>query len=207
MRNSIGVSVPSNNINSQTAPPLPNSRPNVPETFSVQHGATSRSGSINSPAGSSGGSCARCSLAFHDEPYGGNQWNGDYAPAASGRRKSAARPAKHARRGFLFGVPTRSGQKMRTECWHAALFAIASRRINWVCFRETLKRWLEANNGLTPKLFDLKSLRCLKLEVSLLLLKQQRSFLSDQRLNCPDELCQKPRQKHFQPHIMVRHID
>ena len=78
VRNSIGVSVPSNNINSRTAPPLPNSRPNVPETFSVQHGATSRIGSINTS--SSGGSCARCSFASHDEPYGGNQWNGDYAP-------------------------------------------------------------------------------------------------------------------------------
>ena len=78
VRNSIGVSVPSNNINSRTAPPLPNSRPNVPETFSVQHGATSRLDSH--PASSSGGSCARCSLASHDEPYGGNQWNGDYAP-------------------------------------------------------------------------------------------------------------------------------
>jgi hypothetical protein len=30
----------------------------------------------------------------------------------------------------------------------------------------------------------------IKVEVSLLLLKQQRSFLSDQRLNYPDELCQ-----------------
>ena len=55
MRNSIGVSVPSNNINSRTAPPLPNSRPNVPETFSVQHGATSRIGSINTRPVAPGG--------------------------------------------------------------------------------------------------------------------------------------------------------
>ena len=47
VRNSIGVSVPSNNINSRTAPPVPNSRPIAPETFSFQHGATSRIGSIN----------------------------------------------------------------------------------------------------------------------------------------------------------------
>ena len=32
------------------------------------------------PASSSGGTSARCSLASHDEPYGGNQRNGDYAP-------------------------------------------------------------------------------------------------------------------------------
>ena len=50
VRNSIGVSVPSNNINSRTAPPLPNSRPNVPETFSVQHGATSRPVAPGGPA-------------------------------------------------------------------------------------------------------------------------------------------------------------
>ena len=56
VRNSIGVSVPSNNINSRTAPPLPNSRPNVPETFSVQHGATSRIGSINARPIAPGGS-------------------------------------------------------------------------------------------------------------------------------------------------------
>ena len=55
VRNSIGVSVPSNNINSRTAPPLPNSRPNVPETFSVQHGATSRIGSINTRPVAPGG--------------------------------------------------------------------------------------------------------------------------------------------------------
>ena len=55
MRNSIGVSVRSNNINSRTAPPLPNSRPNVPETFSVQHGATSRIGSINTRPVAPGG--------------------------------------------------------------------------------------------------------------------------------------------------------
>ena len=55
VRNSIGVSVPSNNINSRTAPPLPNSRPNVPETFSVQHGATSRIGSVNTRPVAPGG--------------------------------------------------------------------------------------------------------------------------------------------------------
>ena len=55
VRNSIGVSVPSNNINSRTAPPLANSRPNVPETFSVQHGATSRIGSINTRPVAPGG--------------------------------------------------------------------------------------------------------------------------------------------------------
>jgi hypothetical protein len=54
-RNSIGVSVPPNFINSRTAPPLPNSRPNVPETFSVQHGATSRIGSINTRPVAPGG--------------------------------------------------------------------------------------------------------------------------------------------------------
>ena len=51
-----------------------------------------------------------------------------------------------------------------------------------------------------------KSFKVLKAEVSLLL-KQQRAFLSYQRLNCPDELCQKPRQKHFQPHVVVSYID
>ena len=45
-----------------------------------------------------------------------------------------------------------------------------------------------------------------KVELSLLL-KQQRPFLSCQRLNCPDELCQKPWQKHFQPHVVVSYID
>ena len=55
VRNSIGVSVPSNNINSRTAPSVPNSRPNVPETFSVQHGATSRIGSINTRPVAPGG--------------------------------------------------------------------------------------------------------------------------------------------------------
>ena len=54
-RNSIGVSIPSNNINSQTAPSVPNSRPIVPETFSVQHGATSRIGSINARPVAPGG--------------------------------------------------------------------------------------------------------------------------------------------------------
>ncbi len=55
VRNSIGVSVPSNNINSRTAPSVPNSRPIVPETFSVQHGATSRIGSINTRPVAPGG--------------------------------------------------------------------------------------------------------------------------------------------------------
>ena len=32
------------------------------------------------PARRSDGISARCSLASHDEPYGGNQWNGNYAP-------------------------------------------------------------------------------------------------------------------------------
>jgi hypothetical protein len=68
VRNSIGVSVPSNNINSRTAPPLPNSRPNVPKTFSVQHGATSQIGSINTRPVAPGGTSARCNLASHDEP-------------------------------------------------------------------------------------------------------------------------------------------
>jgi hypothetical protein len=45
VRNSIGVPVPSNNINNRAVLPVPNSRPIVP--FSVQHGATSRIGSIN----------------------------------------------------------------------------------------------------------------------------------------------------------------
>ena len=54
MRNSIGVSVPSNNINTRAAPPVPNSRPIVP--FSVQHGATSRIGSINARPVAPGGS-------------------------------------------------------------------------------------------------------------------------------------------------------
>ena len=80
MRNSIGVSVPSNNINSRTAPPLPNVRPNVPETLSVQHGATSRIGSINTRPVASGGPAHGAASLPHDEPYGGNQWNGDYAP-------------------------------------------------------------------------------------------------------------------------------
>jgi hypothetical protein len=56
VRNSIGVSIPSNNINTQTAPPVPNSRPIGPETFSVQHGATSRIGSINTRPVAPGGS-------------------------------------------------------------------------------------------------------------------------------------------------------
>ena len=55
VRNSIGVSIPSNNINSRTAPSVPNSRPIVPETFSVQHGATSRIGSINTRPVAPGG--------------------------------------------------------------------------------------------------------------------------------------------------------
>jgi hypothetical protein len=54
VRNSIGVSVPSNNINTRAAPPVPNSRPIVP--FSVQHGATSRIGSINARPVAPGGS-------------------------------------------------------------------------------------------------------------------------------------------------------
>jgi len=62
VRNSIGVSVPSNNINSRTAPPVPNSRPIAPETFSFQHGATSRIGSINArpvvPGGSARGAAS-----------------------------------------------------------------------------------------------------------------------------------------------------
>jgi hypothetical protein len=53
VRNSIGVSVPSNNINTRAAPPVPNSRPIVP--FSVQHGATSRIGSINARPVAPGG--------------------------------------------------------------------------------------------------------------------------------------------------------
>jgi hypothetical protein len=56
VRNSIGVSIPSNNVNTRTAPPVPNSRPIVPETFSVQHGATSRIGSINTRPVAPGGS-------------------------------------------------------------------------------------------------------------------------------------------------------
>jgi hypothetical protein len=54
VRNSIGVSVPSNNINSRTAPSVPNSRPIVSQTFSVQHEAT-RTGSINSRPVAPGG--------------------------------------------------------------------------------------------------------------------------------------------------------
>ena len=54
VRNSIGVS-PSNNINSRTARPVPNSRPILPETFSVQHGATSRIGSTNTRPVAPGG--------------------------------------------------------------------------------------------------------------------------------------------------------
>ena len=54
VRNSIGVSVPSNNINSRTAPSVPNSRPIVSQTFSVQHEAT-RTGTINSRPVAPGG--------------------------------------------------------------------------------------------------------------------------------------------------------
>jgi hypothetical protein len=45
-RNSIGVSVPSNNINSRTALPVPNSRPIVPQPLSVDHGSTRRETSL-----------------------------------------------------------------------------------------------------------------------------------------------------------------
>ena len=38
-------------------------------------------------------------------------------------------------------------------------------------------------------------------------LKQQRSFLSYQRLNRSYEPCQQPRQKDFQPHIILGYID
>jgi len=54
-RNSIGVSVPSNNINSRTAPWGPNSRPIVSQTLSIEHGATSRIGSINTRPVAPGG--------------------------------------------------------------------------------------------------------------------------------------------------------
>jgi hypothetical protein len=55
VRNSIGVSVPSNNINSRTALPVPNSPPIVPQPLSVDHGSTSRFGSINTRPVAPGG--------------------------------------------------------------------------------------------------------------------------------------------------------
>jgi hypothetical protein len=62
VRNSIGVSVPSNNINTRAAPSVPNSRPIASQTLSIEHGATSRIGSINTrpvgPAGSARGAAS-----------------------------------------------------------------------------------------------------------------------------------------------------
>ena len=75
VRNSIGVSVPSNHTDSRTAPPVPNSRPIVPETFSVQHGATSRIGSINTrpvaPGGSARGGAASLPATSHTAAING----------------------------------------------------------------------------------------------------------------------------------------
>jgi hypothetical protein len=63
VRNSIGVSVPSNNINPRTAPWGPNSRPIVSQTLSIEHGATSRIGSINTrPVGPTGSARGAASL-------------------------------------------------------------------------------------------------------------------------------------------------
>ena len=101
VRNSIGVSVPSNNINSRTAPPVPNSRPIAPETFSFQHGATSRIGSINARPVAPGDQRA-VQPRFPRRAVRRQSMERGLCAAALGRRKSAGRPANHARRGCFF---------------------------------------------------------------------------------------------------------
>jgi hypothetical protein len=95
VRNSIGVSVPSNNINSCTAPWGPNSRPIVSQTLSIEHGATSRIGSINTrPVGPMGSARGAASLPTTSRTAAISGTG--LCAAASGRRKLAGRPAKHA---------------------------------------------------------------------------------------------------------------